>query len=83
MNYIKRYWKQITGIAVALSTVFGWLWEMKTRVDADLNVQNQLVADVRSLKAEIAEHDQDLDDQDHRIIPLEKTEELREKGLMR
>ena len=83
MNYIKKYWKQITGIATAASIAFGWMWEMKTRIDNDLNVQRQLVIDVNNLKAEVAEHDQDLDDQDHRIIPLEKTEELREKGLMK
>jgi hypothetical protein len=83
MNYVKKYWKQITGIATALSIVFGWLWEMKTRIDNYVNVQTQLVAEVKALRAEANEHDQDLDDQDHRIIPLEKVEELRERGLMK
>jgi hypothetical protein len=83
MRYIKRYWKQITGIATALTIVFGWLWEMKTRIDNDLNIQNQLVDDVRSLKTEIADHDQQLDDQNDSLIVLKKIEELREKGLMK
>lgn len=83
MQFVRKYWPQITGILIFFSTIFGWLWEMKTRIDNDLNIQNQLVADVKSLKSEIAEHDQDLDDQDHRIIPLEVKETLREQKLMK
>lgn len=83
MKFLVRYWAQITGIVMALAMVFGWLWHMKTRLDDYVSTQNDLVKRMQVVESQSAEHDQDLDDHNDKLLVLNKIEELREKGLMK
>jgi hypothetical protein len=83
MKFLVRYWAQITGFVIAAAAVFGWLWNLKTRLDTYLNTQQQLVAWQQTAQAELSAHDEELDDHSDKLIVLNKIEDLRERGLMK
>lgn len=83
MKFLLKYWAQITGVLTVLALLLGWLWEMKTRLDAYVNTQQQLVVWQQKAQNELDAHDDDVDQLDHRLIPLETKEDLRERNLMK
>ena len=65
---ILKYWPVLSAVGLGLFLGIGWCirLEMKTNDNAVL----------------LAQHDSAIDDLDHRVLPLEKVEDLREKGLL-
>jgi hypothetical protein len=83
MNYLIKYWAQITGGLFILSLLFGWCWRLASKYDSLLNTVSSYGTRLDDHDNQLKEHDSQLDEHDHRLIPLEKVEDLREKGLMK
>jgi hypothetical protein len=83
MKFLNKYWQVLTGLTIALVTIFGWLWHMKTRMDDYLAQQQSLLEWKKTAQEELDNHDNSLDEHSTDIHTLKDHEDLRLKGLLK
>lgn len=83
MKFLVKYWAQITGILAILAFLFGWCWRLAVRFDSLVTAVQQNSARLDDHDKQLDAQDSILDEHDHRLIPLETKETLRERGLMK
>jgi hypothetical protein len=83
MKFIIKYWAQITGMLMVLAFLFGWCWRLAVRFDSLVTAVAQNSSRLDDQDKILEAHDSTLDEHDHRLIPLEVKENLREQGLIK
>jgi hypothetical protein len=83
MKFLVKYWPQITGILTVLALIFGWCWKLAGSIESEIVREQQVEARLADAEQRLDEQDAALDAADHRLIPLETKETLREQGLMK
>jgi len=83
MKFIIKYWAQITGILAILAFLFGWCWRLAIRFDSLVSAVSQNTQRLDDHDKQLDAQDSLLDEHDHRIIPLEVKEDLRERNLLK
>ena len=83
LKFATKYWLVLSAIITLLASMITGGLKLKGKIDQTNATILDLQQQVKDLYDLTDQQDKELDDLDHRIIPLEVKEDLREKNLLK
>ena len=83
LKFATKYWLVLSAIITLLISMITGGLKLKGMIDQNNATILDLQQQVKDLYVITDQQDKELDDLDHRVIPLEVKDDLREKGLLK